>query len=368
MACDADQPPDWCDVTAGAAISNAANDGRWGKAVRLAPLWEVGPAVEVWAVNSPNAVALHPTSGVLAIADHSTSTVTFIGPDGRRLARWGTQGSKAGEIALPHAVDWMRDGRLAVLDPVNAKVVFLDTAGRLLSEQRTDSLRRLGIHEVGTILMEADIIIRREGPDPRAGSSDATPERQDHILWASNYGATVRAVTTAPVRLSSVEANTPLPGTALPVAAPLEDTLLAVAGDIPELRIRIINRSGRVIREICRVTPPLPLSPAESAAAKRLGQSESAERRARVGRLLTGVDGRIWAQRNRPTGALLADHWFGPLGAGFDVFTRDGEYLGQITAPGDTRLVAARGDTVVGIRYQNAGAVAVAAYRILHPD
>jgi hypothetical protein len=149
----------------------------------------------------------------------------------------------------------------------------------------------------------------------------------------------------------------------------VNDTLLAIAGDVPELRIRIVNGAGAVIQQICRQTDALPFSAAESALANVLGEAEPIMSSAQVGRLFTGADGSLWAQRNRAVGPLLADYWFGPLGATFDVFSPKGDYLGELVAPDDTRIVAARGDTVLALRYGKGRGVSVVAYRLRHePD
>ena len=161
------------------------------------------------------------------------------------------------------------------------------------------------------------------------------------------------------------EPGAPVPGTALPVGAVLDDTLFVIAGDIPELRIRVLDRGGTLVRQVCREAPPMPFTAAESSLAKSLGESQPLERAARIGRLFTGTDGRIWVQRNREGGHLLADKHFGPPGATFDVFESGGAYLGEVVAPRDVRLVAARGDTIIGFRYGD-DRVSVVAYGISH--
>jgi hypothetical protein len=60
----------------------------------------------------------------------------------------------------------------------------------------------------------------------------------------------------------------------------------------------------------------------------------------------------------------LQDRWFGPPGATFDVLDRSGRYLGEVHAPDDTRLAAAHGNTVIGLRSDSLGAVSVVAFRL----
>lgn len=76
--------------------------------------------------------------------------------------------------------------------------------------------------------------------------------------------------------------------------------------------------------------------------------SSPPEPRASVGRLMVGAEGRIWAQRKRPS-PFGQDAMYGPPGGQWDVFTPDGEYLGAVAPPTSARLQAARGDTVWAI-------------------
>ena len=155
-----------------------------------------------------------------------------------------------------------------------------------------------------------------------------------------------------------------LPGTPVPVAAALGSGVVALAGYTAEYRIRLVDASGTVIRQLCRETEPLPLSPHEIAFADNQKAFESVAHRARIGRLFAGADGRLWVQRNRILGANGLERAFGPVGAVFDVFEPDGQYLGEVRAPAEARIAAAHGDLVIGLRVGGLGEVSVVGYRI----
>jgi hypothetical protein len=69
-------------------------------------------------------------------------------------------------------------------------------------------------------------------------------------------------------------------------------------------------------------------------------------------------------QRDRVSGAYLQDRWFGPRGATFDVLDSSGAYLGEVRAPENTRLVAAHGNTVIGLSVDSSFVVSVVGFHM----
>jgi hypothetical protein len=184
------------------------------------------------------------------------------------------------------------------------------------------------------------------------------------LLRYRGYGAGIDTLLMAAVSVRRGSGFSPGvgPGTSAPTAAPLPDGLLAVAGDIPEFRIRILSADGRVVRVICLVTPALPLSDGERGLVAEGAAVEPEARRARIGRMFSDDAGRIWVQRDRVSGVLVQDRWFGPRGATFEIVDHRGHAIGRVRAPPDTRLAAAHGDQVFGLRTDSRGLVSVVAF------
>jgi hypothetical protein len=335
---------------------------RWRDAPRLTAIWEAD-----WdddgGLRGPSAVAVARGSGMVAVADHVVHDVTFVSPQGIVLGHWPRQASDSGPLSLPAALDWRSDGTLAVLDPVRQTVLRVDTAGRLAGESRIAPVLAANFPYWWVSLRGADII----------GISDPSVVRADigrmvtvDLLRTTDSGRGLDTVLTKSEpavpdgRASPIDA----PGLWVPVAAQLRDGRLAVAGDVAQFRIRILGPDGQVIRQLCRITSPSDLPEEDTAHALEPKPAERVPSRVRIGRLFSDHEGRLWAQRDRTSGVFLQDRWFGPPGARFDVLDATGEYLGEVRAPADTRLAAALGNTVIGLREDRTGRVTVVGFRL----
>lgn len=351
------KPPVWCDAPAGATTIVMASSER---VLRLRETWEVHPGGEP-GLRGPSAVTVDRASGMVAVADHVTTSIDLITSEGTLAWRWIRPGRGAGQLSYPAALDWAADGTLAVLDPDLRKIVRLDSEGHLVAESPLAPSLSGNLPDWWVLLRGSDIIAVTSPP---LMSTDPTLAVDMFLVLARNYGAGIDTILTKAVRVAQGGGFSPsvVPGSSVPVAAPLEDGLLAVAGDIAQFRIRVLGPDRRVLRVICRITPALPLSEAELRLAAELGAAEPASTHARIGRLFSDGEGRIWVQRNRVSGVYLQDRWFGPPGATFDVLDRSGRYLGAVQAPDDTRLAGAHGHTVIGLRSDSLGAVSVVAF------
>jgi len=359
-------PPAWCDAVPGTTRIIIDRPIASRRALRLRPIWEARPGPG-GGLRGPSAIAVDSASGMLAIADHVTGSIDVIAPIGTAVAHWSQRGRGPGQLSFPAALDWTPDGALAVLDPDLRKIVRLDSAGRVVAEFPLAPALMGNVPDWWVFLQGSDIV---GVPSPRLMSTMPTRAIDMVLLRARSFGAGIDTIIAMAVWVSQGGGLSPsiVPGSAVPVAAPLGDGLLAVGGDTPQFRIRILGPDDQVLRVICQITPALPLSDGETRLAAELGAAEPVSNLARIGRLFSDGEGRIWAQRDRVSGVYLQDRWFGPPGATFDVLDRSGAYLGEVRAPDDTRLAAAHGNTVIGLRSDSVGAVSVVAFWLAQPS
>lgn len=357
------ETPQWCVPLAGATTIVMGQPTMSAIRPLLMQAWEVED-VGGERLRGPSAVAVSPGSGMIAVADHVTTSVTLISRDGKWARRWSRPGRGRGELSHPAAMTWMADGSLAVLDPGNRKILRFDSTGVLIDESFISTTLAAG-SSISWALMRTSDVVRVASRWVRGTDSNQVVDLR--VLWSHEYGSVIDTILAESLPLLRGEnlSLSVLPGSPIPMVAPWGDSLLAVAGDIAEFRIRVMASDGRVVRQICRVSPPVPFSEPESTVAARLGRTGRPSDAARIGRLFADGDGRIWAQRDRVTGVYLQDRWFGPLGATFDVLDSGGTYLGQVRAPDDTRLAAADGSTVIGFRVDSVGRVSVVSFRVI---
>jgi hypothetical protein len=306
-------------------------------------------------------VALDPVSGRIAIADHASAMIVLLGPNGTLLRRWSNHGGEPSMLSSPQAITWTRAGYLAILDGGNGKVLYLTQELAPVTETPIDPEFILAIRGAFSALQESDII------------STAIPARdhQDNkqfgwqVVRGRNHGRQVDTLVATPARLAGGVDNpgNVAPGGALPLAVPLGDSLLATAGDIPEFRIRVINRGGRAIQQICRTVDAMPVTRPGGAVPQSSHVSPRPDSIARVTRIFTGTDGRIWVQRDHGDRSYLLDQLFGPPGARFDVFEHNGRHIGEVAAPVSVRFVASARNNVFGLEERGTGLVSLKAFQ-----
>jgi len=354
--------PEWCDAPPDVETVVVDVTAGTPRAIVLTQLWESRPD-QGQGLRGPRAIAIDPASGMLAVSDHVTNSIDFITHDGNAVMRWSRPGQGPGQTSLPYTFDWTPDGALAILDPLLHKVVQIGPDGRFVTEQS------LAQELVGTLpdwsmeLRGSDIIGVRS---PRRSGGNSNHEFTMAVVRIRRFGVAIDTVLTSPVAAYHGGGSPAviLAGASAPSVVRLRDGLLAVAGDIPQFRIRILRPDGRVERMICQVTPAIPLSEAEVQFAAEFGTAEPAQYVARIGRLLSDGANRIWVQRDRGSSVLVQDRWFGPRGALFQLIDASGVYQGEVRAPADTRLAAVRGNLVIGLRYHPTGGASVVAFRL----
>ena len=143
------------------------------------------------------------------------------------------------------------------------------------------------------------------------------------------------------------------PGHPQPIMAAGPDGALAIAGDIPQYRVRILGADRTDSLVICRTVEGLPLTDLErgrnveggqTRALQALVQSPVPDPPLAMGRVFIGGDGRLWVQRERE----LVGVGF-PEGATYDYYAPGGGYEGTVTAPAGAVLFGSGGDLVVGV-------------------
>lgn len=357
--------PQWCESPQGVAATVVARSGPSG-APRLREIWETRPD-SGRGLRGPIAVGVEPTSGMIAVADHVMTSIDLIAPDGRPVARWASVGKGRGELSTPAALDWSLDGTLAVLDPVLRKVVRLDSRAHVVNE--VDLASGFEVPDWWVMLRGSDMLgvtspvtLALEGGRRR----DSGRRVYMLLLRASGFGAEIDTLLIGEVLLQSDGALSwrISPDASVPVAAFLEGGHVAVGGDIPEFRIRVLGPKGKTDRVICMVTPVLPHSGLERGVGDKASVAQATPSKPRMARLLSDGGSQIWVQRSSSSGVYLQDRWFGPLGGTYDVLDRSGAYLGEVKAPDDTRIAAVRSGTVIGLRYGSTGRVSVVSFTL----
>lgn len=91
-----------------------------------------GPYVGAWeGLSGPSALAVSPT-GAIAVLEQDASRVSFFQADGRLVGRFGAFGEGPGQLNRPRDLAYTDDGRLAIADSGNERVVLWNSAGRQL--------------------------------------------------------------------------------------------------------------------------------------------------------------------------------------------------------------------------------------------
>ena len=136
--------------------------------------------------------------------------------------------------------------------------------------------------------------------------------------------------------------------------------------------LEVFDRDGTSLVRFCHVGEALPLSPAERGedpdlempdewrdALREFGEPPNP---ATISRIVVDLDGRIWAQRDRPLPGSFDGH--GAPGALYDVFLPSGRFLGSIRLPEEQRLMEARGRRVWTLHTGSLGESSIVALEI----
>ena len=321
--------------------------GIWPAELSWRELWRAGGLDEAEALVRPAGVAVSP-DGSVAIADWGLAAVILLGPDGEWHGTVTTHGEGPGEVQAPVAVTWANADTLLILDVSAFRLVTLDLASRLASAIPVDPAFLSPVFAAGQVrfvALQPDRTVWLEFPGP---IEDGWEERS-FVRWSPDNPA-IDTVMGSRARGFAGATLAAWPRSLLGVGA--KTWVVSIADGSYELEV--FDRDGTSIVRFCHTGEALPLSPAERGedpdpetpdawrdALRAFGEPPKP---AIISRIVVDLDGRIWAQRDRPLPGSSDGH--GAPGAMYDVFMPSGRFLGSIRLPDQQRLLEARGRRV----------------------
>lgn len=328
------------------------------------------------------------SAGNIYLYDRQVPALRKYAPDGRYVGTFGRSGGGPGEYANSDGgLAVLADGRIVLRDPGNARFTVYSLDGDFLETWPT----RGGTFTSTPIMPTADggfynpvfargqpMRLVRYAPDGTPGDTLPLPDR-------GVKPSTIRAQTEGASQTWTV----PFSETALRTFHPDGHHVSAISG---RYAIDLLYLDGRVLR-LAKDAEPVPVTSAERAA-----EEERATRAMRrlvpswrwngppipqtkpiLRALYAGEDGRIWARLYQP-GERVPDDELEP-GADdgppvprfrepirFDVFEKDGRYLGRVEAPvafSTSPRPIFRGNNVWGTERDALGVQYVVRYRIV---
>ncbi|UCG86116.1 MAG: hypothetical protein JSW71_19770 [Gemmatimonadota bacterium] len=326
--------------------------------------------------------------GSIYVYDAQVPALRKYASDGRYLATLGRKGGGPGEYARsdPGGLAVLSDGRVLLRDPRNLRFTVYSSDGEFLESWRM----RTGTYTFTPIVPMADggfynpvfplgkpTRLVRYAADGTPGDSLALPEPRVELQTI-----------TAQVEGASQTWAVPFTATSLRAFHPDGYHVSAASN---EYAVDLLRREGGVLR-LVKDAESVPVTSEERAAEeqrateamRRLDPSWSwngpaiPRTKPILRELYAGEDGRIWVQLRQP-GQRVPDAELQPRPGGrpaaprfrepvvFDVFDKDGRYLGRVTAP--ARFSTAprpvfRGDHVWGTETDELGVQYVLRYRI----
>lgn len=356
-ACSDSAVPEWCVAPDGADLRVADEPAGWSARPELRTAWRIDGAQHGRELMIPTSAAISDAGDRIAIADLGLGEVVVIGLNGEWLGRWGRSGSGPGELRAPYAVAWRPDRQVIVYDPAGSKLVVFDSTGTTRDDEPVDpaftaalggGARSIQLDGSGLLLAE-----------PGAGFRGEGQMRLHPVLRGGLPGGGVDTVLQNDVPAVLVPGAAPMsaPGFAVPLGAMDGDSILALAGDLPEYRVQVY-RAGRLSHVICRDVEPQPFTDAEAeptdddvpdAVVDAMANAERPATPAAIGRLAIDEERRLWVQRDRPRALTGLDFVLGRAGALFDVYDHDGVFLGEVRLPEGVRFLGAVDGLIIGL-------------------
>ena len=348
----------------GQAVTNTSV-GVWPSALSWREVWRAGGLNDAEVLVRPAGAAVSP-DGSVAIADWGLAEVIVIGPDGDWQGTVTARGEGPGEVQAPVAVTWVDANTLLILDVSAFRLVTLDLASHSASTTPVDPAFMSPVFAAGQVrfvALQPDRTVWLEFPGP---IEDGWEERSfvrwspdkpvnDTVVWSRARGFRGATLAAWPRSLLGVGAET-----------------WVVSSLNGRYELEVFDRDGTSLVRFCHTGEALPLSPAERweetdtempdvwrDALRELGEPPNP---AIISRILVDLDGRIWAQRDRPLPGSFDGH--GAPGAMYDVFLPSGRFLGSIRLPVGQRLLEARGRKVWTLHTGTLGESSIVALEI----
>lgn len=294
--------------------------------------------------------------GRIFVADGQAREVRAFSPDGTFLFRFGRSGEGPGEFGALDALARDPEGRIVARDPRLFRITRFTEEGAYVSDVRLQRpflqfSNGLGLHitEDGTIYDRVTVSLGVESADSLAlATYAATGEPLDLIV------TTVSPRRTAEVTVDGV----PYMGMPIPFSPQASVTVGpdgVIARALGEAySFDLLQRSGAVVRTIRRDLPPVPITTWERDSSLTVmrervveltdnGQLEDFEFpsvKAAITLLMADAAGNWWVSAD-PAPHAPADTML------FDVFERDGRFLGQVAVP--FRPIEIGADYIAGV-------------------
>ncbi len=355
-----------CEITDpdGQAVTNTSV-GVWPAQLSWREVWRAGGLDEAEAMVRPAGVAVSP-DGSVAIADWGLAEVILLGPDGEWLGAVTARGEGPGEVQAPVAVTWVDANTLLILDVSAFRLVTLDLASGSAGVIPVEPAFMSPVFAAGQVrfvALQPDRTVWLEFPGPFEDGWEErsfvrwSPDRpvNDTVVWSRARGFRGATLAAWPRSLLGVGADT-----------------WVVSSPDARYELEVFDRDGVSLVRFCHVGEAHPLSPAERGegndpampdawrdALREFGEPPNP---AIISRIVVDLDGRIWAQRDRPVPGSFDGH--GAPGALYDVFLPSGRFLGSIRLPDEQRLLEARGRRVWTLHTGSLGESSIVALEI----
>ncbi len=355
-----------CDITDpnGQAVTNTSV-GAWPAELSWREVWRAGGLNDAQALVRPADVAVSP-DGSVAIVDWGLAEVIVLGPGGEWQGTVTERGEGPGEVRAPVAATWADANTLLILDVSAFRIVTLDLSSRSASVTPVDPAFMSPVFAAGQVrfvALQPDRTVWLEFPGPTV---DGWEERS-FVRWSPDRPVN-DTVLSSPARGFAGATLAAWPRSLLGVGA---ETWVASSPD-GRYELEVFDRDGRSLVRFCHTGEALPLSRAErgeDADAEMSGGWRDTLRKlgeppnpAIISRIVVDLDGRIWAQRDRPLPGAFDGH--GAPGAMYDVFLPSGRFLGSIRLPDEQRLMEARGANVWTLHTGSLGESSIVAFEI----
>ena len=355
-----------CEITDpdGQGVANTSV-GVWAAELSWREVWRVGGLDEAEALRRPAGVAVSP-AGSVAIADWGLAEVILVGPDGEWQGPVMTRAEGPREVRAPAAVAWVDANTLLVLDLGAFRMVTLDLASQSTTVTPVDQAFLSPVYmsgQVRFVALQPDRTVWLEYPGP---IEDGWEERSfvrwspdqpvvDTVMWSRARGFAGTTLAAWPRALLGVGAET-----------------WVVSNPDGRYELEVFDRDGTTLARFCHVGEALPLSSAERGgdqdeempdawrdALREIGEPPNP---AVISRMVVDLDGRIWAQRDRPLPGTFDGH--GAPGAMYDIFHQSGRFLGSTRLPDGQHLLEARGPRVWTLHTGSLGESSIVALEI----
>lgn len=360
--------PGWCATETDARIVLAPTQSQ---VLEVSEVWRRGGQREGEILSFPWPPAVG-SGGWIAVPDVALRTVVVLDSLGNWIGPVTTGGQGPGEASLPAAAVWESHDQLAVLDVGDASIVRLRAPAFDLIEDVRVSGRLIGAASQSGEILSLFLDERaRTGMQLRGSRTQEgrVLEALQALESADGSVDTLIIVETTAVSSERRWGNVIAPGHLTPIASAGPGAAIALAGDVPEYRVRVLGEDLTDSLVVCREVSGEGLSAAErgdtTADAPILEALRTAPKPATpqtIGRLFFGSGGELWVQRTRPSPLRLEAP---PEGAIYDYFDADGTYRGTVAAPSRMTFYGQVGSLIVAYERGEFDEISVVALRLL---